>query len=187
MPEGFGRLYTEGKPKPMSDSSTDSPNALRSRVLHILERDSRTPPAQIAAMVGADEAEVQAILHTGEASGLIRSYKVRIDWEKAGEPRVFAFIDIAAQPERGTGYDRIAERIYRYPEVHSVYLVSGSQDLRVVVEGKTMQEIANFVAEKVATIDGVKGTTTNFLLKKYKDDGVVFVDTETDRRLAVSP
>lgn len=161
---------------------------LNHEILEILERDARTTPAQIAAMTGAGEADVRAALANLEESGTIRSYKTRIDWERAGEPRVFAFIDVAANPERGSGYDRIAERIYRFPEVHSVYLVSGSQDLRVVVEGRTMQEVANFVAEKLACIDGVRGTTTNFLLKKYKDDGVIFVgETEPDRRLAVSP
>jgi DNA-binding Lrp family transcriptional regulator len=159
----------------------------KNEILHILERDGRTTPAQIAAMTGLSEERVRQTVAALEADGTIRSYKTRVDWEKAGEPRVFAFIDVAAQPERGAGYDRIAERIYRYPEVHSVYLVSGSQDLRVVVEGTTMQEVANFVAEKVAPIEGVRGTTTHFLLKKYKDDGVIFVDTEPDHRLAVTP
>ena len=156
-------------------------------VLSILERDSRTTLAQIAAMIGQDAAAVSAAIARLEERGVIRSYKARVDWERAGQSRVFAFIDVDAQPERGHGYDRIAERIYRYPEVHSVYLVSGSQDLRVVVEGGTIQEVANFVAEKLAPIDGVRGTTTHFLLKKYKDDGVLFVDAEPDRRLAVSP
>ena len=156
-------------------------------ILHILERDARATPAQIAAMTGRDEADVRHNIAAYEAEGVIRRYRARVDWEKAGDPRVFAFIDVAVAPERGTGYDRIAERIYRYPEVHSVYLVSGGQDLRVVVEGKTMQEIGNFVAEKVATVEGVRGTATHFLLKKYKDDGDLFVDGEPDRRLAVTP
>jgi DNA-binding Lrp family transcriptional regulator len=159
----------------------------KNEILHILERDARTTPAQIAAMTGLSEERVERTVAEYEANGTIRSYKTRIDWEKAGEPRVFAFIDVSAQPERGAGYDRLAERIFRYPEVHSVYLVSGSQDLRVVVEGATMQEVANFVAEKVAPIEGVRGTTTHFLLKKYKDDGVIFAETEPDRRLAVTP
>jgi DNA-binding Lrp family transcriptional regulator len=156
-------------------------------ILRILERDARLAPARIAAMTGRSEQDVRAVIAGFESAGTIRSYRARIDWEKAGEPRVFAFIDVDAQPERGTGYDRIAERIYRYPEVHSVYLVSGAQDLRVVVEGKTMQEVANFVAEKLATIDGVRGTATHFLLKKYKDDGDLFTDPEPDERLAVAP
>jgi DNA-binding Lrp family transcriptional regulator len=158
----------------------------KNEILHILERDARTTPGQIAAMTGLSEERIRQTVATLEAEGTIRSYKTRIDWEKAGEPRVFAFIDVAAQPERGAGYDRIAERMYRYPEVHSVYLVSGSQDLRVVVEGATMQEVANFVAEKVAPIEGVRGTTTHFLLKKYKDDGVIFAESDPDERLAVA-
>lgn len=161
--------------------------SFENQVLTILERDGRTSIARIAAMTGETEEAVQNAITAMEERGVIRSYKTRIDWEKAGEPRIFAFIDVDAQPERGHGYDRIAERIYRYPEVHSVYLVSGSQDLRVVVEGATMQEVANFVAEKLAPIEGVRGTTTHFLLKKYKDDGILFVDAEPDRRLAVIP
>jgi DNA-binding Lrp family transcriptional regulator len=156
-------------------------------ILRILERDARLSAAQLAAMTGKSEGEVAAAIAAAELAGVIRSYRTRVDWEKAGAGRVYAFIDVAAQPERGTGYDRIAERIYRYPEVHSVYLVSGSQDLRVVVEGKTMQEVANFVAEKLATIDGVRGTATHFLLKKYKDDGDIFGDVPSDERLAVTP
>lgn len=156
-------------------------------VLRILERDARLSAAQIAAMTGKSEAEVTAAVAAAEGAGVIRSYRTRIDWEKTGDGRVYAFIDVAAQPERGTGYDRIAERIYRYPEVHSVYLVSGSQDLRVVVAGQTMQEVANFVAEKLATIEGVRGTATHFLLKKYKDDGDIFGEVATDERLAVTP
>lgn len=156
-------------------------------VLRILEKDARTSVAQLAAMTGKSEAEVAATIALAEKSGVIRSYRTRIDWEKVGVPTVFAFIDLSVQPERGTGYDRIAERIYRYPEVHSVYLVSGSQDLRVVVEGKTMQEVASFVAEKLAPIEGVRGTTTGFLLKKYKDNGDIFAEVEPDNRLAVTP
>ena len=167
--------------------SREHDDDLRAKVLHILEKDARVTPDRIAAMVGASEDHVRALVEDCERDGLIRSYRTRVDWEKAGEPRVFAFLDVAAQPERGRGYDRIAERIFRYPEVHSVYLVSGSQDLRVVVEGRTIQEVATFVAEKVATIEGVRGTTTHFLLKKYKDDGDLFVDDPADPRLAVSP
>jgi DNA-binding Lrp family transcriptional regulator len=156
-------------------------------ILRILEADARATPTQIAQMTGQDELRVRETIDSLEQNGVLKSYKARVDWERAGRARVFAFIDVAAQPERGAGYDRIAERIYRYPEVHSVYLVSGSQDLRVVVEGATMQELAQFVAEKLAPIDGVRGTTTHFLLKKYKDDGVIFAPSEPDRRLAVTP
>ena len=156
-------------------------------ILHLLERDARIAPDQIAAMTGRTEDEVRDAVAAFEEKGIIRRYRARVDWERAGDPRMFAFIDVSVRPERGTGYDHIAERIYRYPEVHSVYLMSGAQDLRVVVEGRTMQELGEFVAEKLATIEGVRGTTTHFLLKKYKDDGDLFVDEEPDRRLAVTP
>ena len=156
-------------------------------ILRILERDARISVEKLAAMTGRSAESVRKTIAAAEADGRIRAYRARIDWEKAGEERVFAFIDLAVQPQRDLGYDRIAERVYRYPEVHSVFLVSGSQDLRVVVEGKTIQDIANFVAEKLAPLDGVRGTTTNFLLKKYKDDGVVFHEPTADRRLAVAP
>ena len=107
--------------------------------------------------------------------------------EKLGEEKVFAFIDVRVTPERGVGFDDIAERIYRFPEVHSVYLVSGTHDLRVVVVGDDMKSVAFFVAEKLATIDRVQSTSTHFLLKKYKADGIIFEAPEPDRRLVIAP
>ena len=169
------------------DSSMTSTEMADRDILRILERDGRTTPAQIAALTGQSEADIAVAIARLEESGVIRSYKTRVDWERAGAARVFAFIDVDAQPERGSGYDHIAERIYQHPEVHSVYLVSGAQDLRVVVEGASIQEIASFVAQKLAPIDGVRGTATHFLLKKYKDDGVIYAETTPDRRLAVTP
>ena len=160
---------------------------MKRQILKILERDARATPQNIAAQTGIPEAEVAASILEWERSGIIRRYKTVVDWEKLGEERVFAFIDVKVLPQRGTGFDDVAERIYNYPEVHSVYLVSGSQDLRCVVEGKTMREIADFVAQKLSTIDRVTGTNTNFLLKKYKDDGDIFADAETDHRLMVAP
>ena len=156
-------------------------------ILRILERDARISVEKLAAMTGLSAERVRTTIQAAEADGRIRAYRARIDWERSGDARVFAFIDLAVQPQRDLGYDPIAEHIYRFPEVHSVYLVSGSQDLRVVLEGKTIQEVASFVAEKLAPIEGVRGTTTNFLLKKYKDDGVIFHEPSSDRRLAVTP
>jgi len=157
------------------------------QILKILERDARTSPAEIAVMLGKTEDEVRESIKKMEANGIIRRYKTVIDWEKAGREQVFAFIDVRVTPSRGVGFDDVAKRIYNFPEVHSVYLVSGDYDLRVVVGGKTMHEVAFFVAEKLATLDNVLSTRTSFLLKKYKDDGDVFVETETDNRLAVTP
>ena len=160
---------------------------MEKQILSILERDARTSPEKIAVMLGKPKSAVAKAIEDMEKRGVIRRYKTVIDWEKAGKERVFAFIDVRVTPSRGVGYDEIAGRIYKYPEVHSVYLVSGDYDLRVVVEGKTMQEVAFFVAERLATIDGVLSTRTNFLLKKYKDDGDIFEEPDEDYRLAVAP
>ncbi|MBP6964894.1 MAG: Lrp/AsnC family transcriptional regulator [Armatimonadetes bacterium] len=156
-------------------------------ILKILESDSRLSPEEIATMTGKSADEVRKVIEECESNGIIRRYKTVIDWEKVGEERVFAFIDVGVSPERGVGFDDIAERIYRYPEVHSVYLVSGTHDLRVVVEGDSMKEVAFFVAEKLATIDRVQSTATHFLLKTYKQDGDTFEQPPPDRRLAVAP
>ena len=157
------------------------------RILKILEHDARTPPEQIAVMTGTPEEEVRHVIRDCEVKRIIRRYKTVVDWEKAGDERVSAFIDVKVSPAREVGFDDVAARIYRYPEVVSVYLVSGEYDLRVIVEGKTIQQVAFFVAEKLATIDRVQSTATHFLLKKYKEDGETFVDPDEDRRLAVTP
>jgi DNA-binding Lrp family transcriptional regulator len=157
------------------------------QILKILEKDGRTSPAEIATMLGKTEDDVREAIQRMESSGIIRRYKTVIDWEKAGREQVFAFIDVRVTPSRGVGFDDVAKRIYNYPEVTSVFLVSGDYDLRVVVGGKTMHQVAFFVAEKLATLDNVLSTRTSFLLKRYKDDGDVFADVEADDRLAVTP
>jgi DNA-binding Lrp family transcriptional regulator len=156
-------------------------------ILEILEKDARIDPAKVAIMTGRDEALVRAQIAEWERRGVIRRYKTVIDWERYGEERVSAFIDVCVTPARGLGFDDVAERIYRYPEVRSVFLVSGAHDLRVLVEGASMKEIANFVAEKLAPLDRVTATNTHFVLKKYKDDGEIFAETESDQRLMVAP
>ncbi len=156
-------------------------------ILRILERDARMPINTIAEMTGRPEEEVRKIIEEAEQKGIIRTYKTVVDWERLGEERVFAFIDVKVTPARGVGFDDIAERIYRFPEVHSLYLVSGEYDLRIVVEGRSLKEVAFFVSEKLATIDRVQATATHFLLKKYKEDGVPFIELEKPKRLVVSP
>ncbi|MGC8863131.1 MAG: Lrp/AsnC family transcriptional regulator [Armatimonadota bacterium] len=156
-------------------------------ILKILARDARTSPAQIAAMTGKSEEQVADEIRQMEERGIIRRYKTVIDWEKAGVESVYAFIDVRVSPSRGVGFDDVARRIYKFPEVHSVYLVSGDYDLRVVVEGETMRSVAFFVAERLATLEGVLSTRSSFLLKKYKDDGDVYEEPEGDERLAVTP
>ncbi|MCL6474766.1 MAG: Lrp/AsnC family transcriptional regulator [Firmicutes bacterium] len=156
-------------------------------ILEILEQDARTTPEQIAAMLGADVDLVKQTIHQMESSGIIRRYKTVIDWDRFGEERVFAFIDVKVSPAREVGFDDVAERIYRFPQVHAVYLVSGDHDLRVIVSGRTMKEVAAFVAERLAPLDRVQATYTQFVLKRYKEDGEVYAETEPDRRLVMAP
>jgi DNA-binding Lrp family transcriptional regulator len=157
------------------------------RILDILERDARTTPSDIATMVGVSEDEVRGIIADCEGQKVIRRYKTVVDWERAGEEGVLAFIDVRVSPAREVGFDDVASRIYRYPEVISVYLVSGGYDLQVVVKGPDLKDVAMFVAEKLATIDRVQSTATHFLLRRYKEDGDILVEQEEDRRLAITP
>ncbi|MGC8784976.1 MAG: Lrp/AsnC family transcriptional regulator [Armatimonadota bacterium] len=156
-------------------------------ILEILEQDARTTPEQIAAMLGVDSEQVKQAIQQMESSGVIRRYKTVIDWDRFGEERVFAFIDVKVSPAREVGFDDVAERIYRFPQVHAVYLVSGDHDLRVIVSGRTMKEVAAFVAERLAPLDRVQATYTQFVLKRYKEDGEVYAETEPDRRLVMAP
>lgn len=156
-------------------------------ILKILEQDARATHSRIAALTGRDEKEVARQIEEWEKCGVIRRYKTVIDWERFGDERVYALIDISVTPERGSGFDDIARRIYQYPEVRSVALVSGGHDLRIIVEGASIREIADFVAEKLATLDRVNSTNTHFLLKKYKEDGDVFAEADADQRLMVAP
>lgn len=156
-------------------------------ILRLLEGDARITVERIAALTGKTEAEVRAVIDEAEKRGAIRRYKTVVDWDRLKEGRVMAFIDVAVTPARGVGFDDVAERLYRFPEVRSLYLVSGEYDLRLVVEGGSLQEVAAFVSEKLATVDRVHGTATHFLLKRYKEDGVQFAEFNEGRRLVVSP
>lgn len=156
-------------------------------LLTILARDARTPPEQLAKMTGKSESDVRQAIEEYERSGIIKRYKTIVDWEKTGVENVVAFIDVKVMPARDVGFDAVARRIYRFPEVKSVWLVSGDRDLRVVVEGPNIRKLGEFVAEKLATIDGVTETNTHFLLKRYKEDDDIFIDSEEDTRLVVTP
>lgn len=173
----------------MADHSDLFDSTLRRRVLRVLERDARRSAAQIAEAVGADEATVAAIIADAERQGAIRRYKAIVSWDQVGDNgQVVAFIDVSVQPERDTGFDHVASRIARFPEVRSVHLVSGANDLRVVIEGPSLQAVAAFVAHKLSPLDGVTATETHFLLKAYKEDGESLTDEKTqDNRLAVAP
>jgi DNA-binding Lrp family transcriptional regulator len=157
------------------------------RILRILERDGLTDPKQIAIMLELTVEDVNARIASAEAQDAIVRTKAVVNWEKAGEQYVLALIEVKVAPQRETGFDAIAERIYRYPEARSVYLVSGTYDLAVQVVGRTMQDIATFVAQKLAPLDGVQSTVTHFMLRRYKEDGDVLVGHETAERLAITP
>lgn len=151
-------------------------------ILQILEQDGRTTPQQIATMTGRPVAEVEAAIKKAEAERLIVRYKAVINWQKAGDEQVWALIEVKVAPQRDVGFDAVAERIYRFPQARSVYLMSGTYDLAVLVMGKTMHEVADFVSMKLAPLEGVQGTTTHFLLRRYKDDGEIMEGGEVVRR-----
>lgn len=157
------------------------------QILKILEKNAKFSSDKIATMLDISAEEVNKRIKELEEQGVIIQYKTIIDWEKTDNEVVYAFINVRVIPERGQGFDAVAKRIYKFPEVHSLYLISGTNDLSVVIEGKSMKEIAYFVAEKLATIDHVQGTATNFVLKKYKIDGQILEKEEEDKRLAVTP
>ncbi len=156
-------------------------------ILSILEGNARLSDAEIARMVGMETGEVKAIISELEHKGIIRKYKAVINYEKLGIETVQALIDVKVSPERSTGYDSVAERISRFPEVKSLRLVSGEYDLSVLVTGKTIHEVAYFVAEKIAPLEQVRNTVTHFLLKTYKENGEIYEEKEKLKRLAVTP
>jgi DNA-binding Lrp family transcriptional regulator len=158
-------------------------------ILKIMEENHQIPVKTIAAMVQSSEDAVRNTIKNLEEKNIIMSYPTLIDWSKVeGQESIIAMIDVKVTPKRGVGFDEVAERISRFPEVSSLYLMSGAYDLSITIEGKTMNQIATFVSEKLSTIDNVISTTTHFMLKKYKHDGVRFSGgDEKDRRMVVSP
>jgi DNA-binding Lrp family transcriptional regulator len=156
-------------------------------LLQILKRDARKPIKDIAVMLGQSEAEVQARMAAYEADGIIRGYQALLNDERVNPDHVRAAIEVRMSPERGGGYDRVAKRIGRFPEVESVFLMSGGFDLLVFVKGDCLRTVAGFVNERLATIEGVLSTATHFTLKTYKDQGVLMKEENSDERLSVSP
>ena len=152
------------------------------KILQLLENDGRLSPAQIAVMLGREEDEVKGTIKKLEDEGAILGYKALVDWDKTDREYVSAVIELKVAPQRDRGFDRIAEKIYNYPEVKSVYLMSGGFDLMLMIEGRTMKEVAYFVAYKLAPIEDVMATSTHFVLKKYKDKGVIYKQPEKDER-----
>jgi len=156
-------------------------------LLKLLRENAAWKPAQLAAMLNRPEAEIAAQIKTYETDQIILGYRTVLDEEKLGLDTVRAVIEVKITPEREGGFNRLAERIAKYGEVHSCYLMSGGYDLLVVVEGKNLREVATFVSEKLATIQGVVSTGTHFMLKPYKEQGVLMKPERNEERLAVSP
>ncbi len=156
-------------------------------ILDLLRQNARLTVADIAAMTKKSESEVQQIIKKLEDDGVILKYAAIVNPEKdkVAKDKVLAEIQIQVQPQREHGFDAIADRIYRFPQVRSLYLMSGGYDLKVVIEGDNLREVAMFVSEKLSTLEGVRSTKTSFILKKYKENDIVYVEDERDRREGV--
>lgn len=159
---------------------------MNKKILSLLEKDARMTYAEIAAVIGSDEASVKAEIAEMEKAGIICGYKGIIDWEKVAADRVSAIIELKVAPKAGLGFEEVAERISKYPEVESVSLMSGAYDLNVVVRGKTFQEVSMFVSRELAVIDSVTSTSTQFVMRRYKEFDVSLISTDTDGREIVS-
>ncbi|OAB46042.1 Lrp/AsnC family transcriptional regulator [Paenibacillus glacialis] len=162
-------------------------NDLKMKVLDLLKEDARRSPSLLATLLGVSEDEVTTAIAELESDHVIVKYSAVVNWSKIEDEKVTALIEVQITPERGRGFEGIAERIYLYPQVKSVYLMSGAYDLLVEVEGHNLREVANFVSEKLSPIESVLSTKTNFILKKYKQDGIILEDHEEDTRLMISP
>lgn len=160
---------------------------MREQILAIIEKNSRIDVSELAVLLGADELAVANELKALEDEGVICGYHTMIDWEKTSIEKVTALIEVRIAPQRGQGFDNIAERIYKYPEVNSVYLISGGYDLLITLEGKSLKEVSGFVSHKLSTLEGVLSTATHFILKKYKDHGTVLSKNYEDNREIITP
>ena len=160
---------------------------MREQLLAIIEKNSRIDIKELAVILGAEEITVANELAAMESEGIICGYHTLIDWEKTSIEKVTALIEVRVTPQRGQGFDNIAERIYKYPEVTSVYLISGGYDLLVTLEGKSLKEVSRFVTDKLSTLETVLSTATHFILKKYKDHGTILAKKYEDTREKVTP
>ncbi len=160
---------------------------MREKILAIIEKNSRIDLKDLAALLGESEAAVANEIADMEKENIICGYHTMINWDNTGNEKVIALIEVKVTPQRGLGFDKIAERIYQYSEVNSVYLMSGAFDFTVIIEGKTMREVAQFVSEKLSPMDSVLSTATHFVLKKYKDHGTVMYEKPGDERMMITP
>ncbi len=160
---------------------------MREQILKTIEKNSRVSMKELAILLGKEEIDVANEIAAMEAEGIICGYHTLINWEQTTLEKVNALIEVRVTPQRGQGFDSIAERIYKYPEVHAVYLISGGYDLLVSLEGKSLKEISSFVSDKLSTLDSVLSTATHFVLKKYKDHGTILSKKEEDEREKITP
>lgn len=160
---------------------------MRREILKYLERNSKINLQELAALLGSDEVMIANEIAQMEKEKIICGYHTLIDWEKTGEEQVVALIEVKVTPQRNQGFDRIAERIYNYPEVNAVYLISGGYDFLITLKARTLKEVSEFVSGKLAPLDAVLSTATHFVLKKYKDHGAVLVAKTESERMLVTP
>ncbi|NMA84696.1 MAG: Lrp/AsnC family transcriptional regulator [Epulopiscium sp.] len=160
---------------------------MRELILELIEKNSRINPEDLAVMLGISEVDVINEIQQMEKEQIICGYHTLINWDKTSKDSVTALIEVRVTPQRGEGFDKIAERIYRFHEVKAVYLMSGGFDLTVIIEGSTLKEVALFVSQKLSALDSVLSTATHFVLKRYKDHGVIFEERKKDERMVVSP
>ena len=160
---------------------------MREKILQVIEKNSRIDLKELAIILGCEEIDVVNEIAKMEEEGVICGYHTLIDWEKTSIDKVSALIEVRVTPQRGQGFDNIAERIYKYPEVNAVYLISGGYDLLISLEGKSLKEISAFVSDKLSTLESVLSTATHFILKKYKDHGTVLAKKNEDTREKIMP
>ena len=160
---------------------------MRREILKYLERNSKINLQELAVLLGSDEVMIANEIAQMEKEKIMCGYHTLIDWEKTGEEQVVALIEVKVTPQRNQGFDRIAERIYNYPEVNAVYLISGGYDFLITLKARTLKEVSEFVSGKLAPLDAVLSTATHFVLKKYKDHGAVLVAKTESERMLVTP
>ena len=163
-----------------------SQESMRVEILHAMDKNARIPVTDLAAILNATDEEISSEITEMEKEKIIYGYHTMIDWDKTNDEHVVALIEVRVTPQRDRGFDAIAQRIYRFNEVRSVYLMSGAFDLTVIIEGKTMKEVALFVARRLAVLDDVLSTSTHFVLKKYKENGIILEEEKKDERIIVS-
>lgn len=183
---GMIELISGNTPAQITDLNLED-IVLRKQILSYLEKNSKMDPKEIAILLGTEPDVVENEIRKMEEEKIICGYHTMIDWDKTSSEMVTALIEVRVTPQRGQGFDSIAERIYKYPEVRSVYLISGGYDLMVILEGKTLKEVSQFVTDKLSTLDSVLSTATHFILKKYKDHGTIFDQKIKDERMLVTP